>query len=304
MKNKPVPELDKLFAEVGAYRQSTEFGELFVFMKKFPHIAPFNAMLIHIQKPGSNFVASASVWKKRFGRNIKAGARPLMILQPFGPVAFVFELGDTEGKEFPEALLDPFKVDGEVSGMDFDYLINNLKCDGVAYRETERGTGSAGFIQTVSKNDVKREQLIATAKKKTWVQILYDLVVNSNLSQTTRFATILHELGHLYCGHLGIPDFKWKYWKDRRTIEKKSREFEAESVCWLICERMGIKNPSAEYLSGYLKENREIPDISIDTILKAAGQIESMIIGNKEPRKEIVIRTEEISQNNRQSRFF
>ena len=296
MTKKLIPELDKLFTEVGAYRKSSEFDELFAFMKKFPRIAPFNAMLIHIQKPGSDFVASASVWKKRFDRDIKAGARPLMILQPFGPVAFIFELGDTEGEDFPEALLNPFKVDGEISGIDFNYLVNNLKCDGIAYREIDHGTSSAGFIQNVSKNDAKRELLIATAKKKTWVQVLYDLVVNRNHSQTTSFATITHELGHLYCGHLGIPDLKWKGWKDRRNVSKNSCEFEAESVCWLICERMGIKNPSAEYLSGYLKNNNEIPDISIDSVLKAAGQIESMIIGNKEPRKEIVMRTEDIIQ--------
>ena len=28
-------------------------------------------------------------------------------------------------------------------------------------------------------------------------------------------------------------------------------------LCWLVCEKMGIKNPSAEYLRGYLIKNDE-----------------------------------------------
>lgn len=48
---------------------------------------------------------------------------------------------------------------------------------------------------------------------------------------------------------------------------------------------MGIKNPSAEYLKGYTKENGEIPYVSVDTILKAVGSIESLIKGNAMPNR-------------------
>ena len=54
-------------------------------------------MLINIQGSGSVYVASAYEWRNIFNRTIKLGARPLVILRPFGPVAFVFELNDTEG---------------------------------------------------------------------------------------------------------------------------------------------------------------------------------------------------------------
>jgi hypothetical protein len=98
---------------------------------------------------------------------------------------------------------------------------------------------------------------------------------------------VLHELAHLYCGHLGT--FYPKWWSDRRHLNKNQREFEAESVCWLVCERMGIKNPSAKYLSGYLDNNESIPNISIDTVLKTALILEKMIKGTKAPRKEIIM---------------
>ena len=281
-------ELDKLFAEIGTYRKSDQLKELFEFVKKFPRIAPYNAMLIHIQKPGSRFVAHASDWKNKYNRNILPGASPLIILRPFGPVSFVFELGDTWGRyPFPKELLEPFAVEGEVQSFLFNKLLSKLICDGIAYNVAEHGTSSAGFIQTRA---FKREEKIVTAKKEIWIEILYDIVVNAKHPRSTQFVTVVHELAHLYCGHLGKPNEIWNWWDDRRTLDITRREFEAESVCWLICERMGIKNPSAAYLSGYLRNNEEIPNISIETVLKAAGMIETLMFGKKEPRKEIINR--------------
>ncbi|HOJ11463.1 MAG TPA: hypothetical protein PK733_12850 [Clostridiales bacterium] len=285
MNRKKITELDKLFLEIGTYRKSSEFKELFEFVRRFPHIAPYNAMLIHIQKPGSQYVASAAEWMRIFNRRVKTGARPLVILRPFGPVAFVFELGDTEGDEpFPEDLINPFKVKGEVSDYYVKNLINNMKCEGISYLEADHGTSSAGFIKTCYEEKATK---IIRNKKEILIKVLFEMVVNRNHPKETQFSTILHELGHAYCGHICSADPK--LWIEGRFIPKNECEFEAESVCWLICERMGIKNPSAEYLSGYLNSNNEIPNISIDAVLKATGIIETLIKENKEPRKDLIL---------------
>ena len=63
-------------------------------------------------------------------------------------------------------------------------------------------------------------------------------------------------------------------------------EFEAESVCYLVCARLGIDNPSDAYLSGYIKEHSEVPPISLDCVMKAAGLIEQMGREQLKPRKE------------------
>jgi len=63
-------------------------------------------------------------------------------------------------------------------------------------------------------------------------------------------------------------------------------EFEAESVAYLICERLGIKNPSDEYLAGYMGKNEEVPSISLECVMKAAGLIEQMGRQRLKPRKE------------------
>lgn len=279
-KEKDIKALDELFQEVGVYRQGKDYKGLLEFIKNFPKIAPFNAFLLHVQKPGSQYVASVSEWKKRFKRTIKPGARALVILWPFAPVRFVFELGDTEGKEpFPESLLKPFLTDGKISNQVFQRLLRNLPRDGISYHEADHGTASAGFITVTGGNGVQ-----AIGKNQT--RVLYHLVVNRNHSNEEKFATISHELGHLYCGHLGSPNENW--WPNRKDLNKYVREFEAESVAWLICERAKIKNPSAQYLNDYLGEDGQIPPISLETVLKAAGMIESMTFRPLGLRKEIL----------------
>jgi hypothetical protein len=278
---KEIKALDALFHEVGVYRQSADLRELFIFIKKFPKIAPFNAFLLHIQKPGSQYVATAVEWKIKFNRTIKPGSRPLVILIPFGPVNFVFELEDTEGKDpFPEELLKPFLTNGMIQDAAFQRLIRNLPRDGVSYHEADHGTGSAGSIKVAGEGGTQ-----AAGKKK--AKVLYHLVVNKNHSIEEKFATIAHELGHLYCGHLGTPNEKW--WSSRRGKHLSTKEFEAESVAWLVCERAGINNPSVAYLSGYLNENAQIPQVSLETVLKAAGMIESMTLRSLPLRKEVVV---------------
>ena len=83
-RQKNIPELDKLFQDVRAYRSSKNYMELFDFTKRFRHIAPYNAMLINIQKPGSKYVATTKEWHEGFERVPKPGARPLVILRTFG----------------------------------------------------------------------------------------------------------------------------------------------------------------------------------------------------------------------------
>ena len=73
-------------------------------------------------------------------------------------------------------------------------------------------------------------------------------------------------------------------------------EFEAESITWLLCERFGIDNPSAEYLKGYLNKNNEIPSISIDTVLKSVGKIEGMMSRRIKPVKNVLVEDESQSQ--------
>jgi antirestriction protein ArdC len=128
------------------------------------------------------------------------------------------------------------------------------------------GTQQAGSIATASGNTL--------AFGEHAVPLRYALELNDDLSREARFVTLAHELGHLYCGHLGRPNSSW--WPDRRGLARPICEFEAESVAFLVCSRIGIDNPSEQYLAGYVKEHEQVPAISLDCMLKSASLIETM----------------------------
>ncbi len=277
-----IAELDKLFEEVGTYRISKDYEELLQFIRRFRRYAPYNAMLLHVQKPGSQYIASAAEWANNFNRTPKPGARPLVILRPFGPVAFVYELNDTEGQSVPESVEEPFQAHGQITLELLNRFIEHAKFEGFRVLMQNYGTEYAGHVQVVDETDIYQSK---EGSKR--FRIPFAVAINSNMDPTTRLATVYHELGHVFCGHLCSPTIK--YLPQRYELPEQVKEFEAESVCWLLCERQGIRNPSAEYLSGYLEENQEIPAISIDTVLRAVGAIEQIWNKPMVPRKELII---------------
>jgi len=271
--------LDDLFSNARHYKSSSEFRELINFVARFRFYSPFNAMLIHTQMRGATYVAPAHRWDRDYRRRIKAGARPMVILQPMGPVMFVFDVIDTEplpgAPPLPPQVDRPFEVRHGQIGSELKQTIENSKRDGISVIERKAGTQSAGSIQAAAPGG-QLEVLTRLRPKAQYARVprWYDLILNSNLSPEARFATLVHELAHLYCGHLGTPNAKW--WPDRRGLALAECEFEAESVCYLVCERIGIRNPSEQYLAAYLTNNDEIPAISFDRVMKAAGLIEEM----------------------------
>ena len=284
--------LDELFRAVRTYRTSKEYWELMKFVRKFRFYSPYNAFLLHIQRPGVNFVAPAYRWKKKYGYKVKPNANPLVILQPMGPVMFVFDVSDVEpgenAEELPREVKSPFEgLNGKV-GKQLEKTIDNAKRDGVKIFERESGSQSAGAIKKVG-DDNSETQAFQVGKMGDgspfyeYINVRYHLLCSDGLSKEGKYSTIVHELAHLYCGHLGTPNKKW--WPDREGLSKEIVEFEAESVAYLVCQRLNIDVPSAAYLSSYVKKQNEVPRISLECVMKAAGLIEKMGRGRLKKRK-------------------
>jgi hypothetical protein len=147
--------------------------------------------------------------------DIEYGARPLVILQPMGPVMFVFEVSETEPTEdaqpLPPEVEKPFEVRKGHVGGGLELVMENAKRDGVRIMKSQEGSQSAGSICHVAK-DVKGSQKFQTGVDQYGnpifvdMPIRYDLLINGNLSREAQYATIVHELAHLYCGHIGTPN--------------------------------------------------------------------------------------------------
>jgi len=254
--------LDQLLADSRLYTKSKDYKALLDFVVRLRNFAPFNAMLLQVQKPGLSYAASARDWRDRFGRRPKEGARPLLILWPFGPVALVYDVLDTVGQPLPEDVAS-FPARGDIEEAElksFELLLRKKNIDCIS---VDVGDKKAGLIYVL--------QRASDEKKATQ----YRIHINRNHKPAVKFTTLAHELGHLCLGHLG-PDKKLKL-PERPALNHSQQELEAESVAYLVCERYGVKSKSQTYLSNFVDANTTIDQIDVYQVMRAAGQVEALL---------------------------
>lgn len=281
-------KLDELWKNVRSFRQSSNFKAIMQACVRFRHLAPFNSMLVEIQRPGALFVLTEEVWRKKYDRGIKPNSRPVIILLPFGPVDFLFDISDTyplmtksnwmSNDEILQTIEDLNKTKGEIADIQISQLMKKLCFHGVCVNNNLIA-GSMLFAQI--QLCITHFTSLSIPYDKTFISWppVFLLSVNRNVRKGEWFASVCHELGHLFCFHLPAPA-TWKDWTER-NISIDAAEFEAESVAWLVCEILGIKNPSEVYLSNYLDDNDEIPEeVSIDRILSATKEILNLCSSN------------------------
>jgi hypothetical protein len=268
----PRRSLDDLISRAIAYHSAPELVELLEFNRRFPYLAPYNAMLLHMQNPGIRFALRAPQWERGYRRRIKPGARPYVILRTMGPVAFVFDLSDTEpihpgDDRVPMAAANPFATNGEPPRGTFERMTECCLKLAVEVAEQELGTGLAGKV-------------IREPKR----QPPYRVLLNSKHTEAQKLGTLAHELAHVLCGHLG--EDKANSIPGRTDLTQSIEEFEAEAVAFLVTDRLGLDIGSVSYLAGYLSAQHPIPAYSLDMVLKVAGRIELLMMSGKRPKVE------------------
>lgn len=281
VRRKDKSTIDQLFEDVKRYRKGPEFKKKLEFYSKFPYLGVYNAELVSQQRPGARLVLTAEKWVKAFNRKIKTNARPLIILIPFYPVEFVFDITDTKPIDNSKKTEENAVIERIIGryiascihhpGYYMNYLMDNLEKNGICYNNKF----VAGSEMLAEIREDKSELL--------YVQVYQDVAlphhnyftigVNINANIAEELALIFHELGHLFCHH-----FTCAWWKGRSCTEKE-KEFEAETVSYLVCERLGIEGHSIEYLSDYLDEDDLIPEISADLVFQAVDMIQNMASG-------------------------
>lgn len=284
------PEVDKsLLAELleksRAYHGTREFKELLDFAVGLRNFAPFNGFLLHLQRPGLRFAASAYDWKERYGRCIKEGACPLIILWPFGPVALVYDLVDTDGPPLPAAVARAFIATGSINAARMNRFAAVLQSKGIDLQFIAYGDGLAGFVAAAEAKPLAVVHQSRSQKEKPDYQVR----VNARHEPNVQFATLAHELAHLYLGHLGKDSYLGI--PERSQVKQDQRELEAESVSYLVCRRNGVSSRAEQYLADYVRRQTMVDAMDLDAILRSAGQIEAVLklggltgFGPKKPR--------------------
>jgi hypothetical protein len=256
--------LDELLAHALAYRTGGELRALVAFTCHFPQLAPYNAMLLHVQNPGIKFAARAEVWQDVYQRRILAGARPYVVLQTMGPVAFVFDVKDTEPIDpkhdyVPDSVLGEFPTRGQPPQGALAALTKACNSVHIEVQECDLEAHEAGRVHAVGENDVD-----------------FSITLNANHTEAQQLGTLAHELAHIFCGHLG--ETERGFWPDRQDTAIMTREVEAEAVAYFVTERMNLDVGSVRYLAGYV-DDASLPAYSLENVVKAVGKIESMIQG-------------------------
>lgn len=254
--------LDQLLADSKLYTQTKDYKDLLDFVVRLRNFAPFNAMLLQVQKPGLSYAASARDWRERFDRTPKEGARPLLILWPFAPVTLVYDVQDTEGSPLPKGV-DSFFAHGPINQERVASFAPLTGKKNIEWFPFDGGDQKAGSIRIFKR---------ATSEKEA---TYYRMNINRNHAPAVQFVTLAHELGHLFLGHLG-PDRKLNV-PSRLALDHTQMELEAESVSYLVCARNGVASKSEAYLAHYVTKNTMIDDIDVYKVMRAAGQVETLL---------------------------
>lgn len=249
--------IDQLIAATRLYDTSEAVQELLDFTVRLREFAPFNAMLLHIQKPGLTHAATAHDWLRRFNRAPKPGARPLLVLRMKGPVDFVFDILDTDGDDVP---VEAFKFPtlGNLTKEQFSTVLRIVEKEKIEIVTLDAGDGRAGWIRFL-----ERAQSPSGRHR-------YQLSYNQNHPPPTGFVTVAHELAHLYLGHLGADPGRRV--PDRRDVSKPLKEVEAEMAAYLVAMRNGLEPRSESYLTNY---KGAFADLNLYAVTRAANAVET-----------------------------
>jgi hypothetical protein len=248
--------IDQLIADTRLYDSARTVKELLDFTARLRHIAPFNAMLLHIQKPGLTFAARASDWQARFRRRPKPHARPLVVLRSFGPVEFVYDILDTDGEPLPKDAFS-FPTAGAVPHDWMQAAAGRLARCAVNIVWLDYGDDKAGHARQLTRHGDKN-QLES-----------FEVGVNRNHEAPVQVVTLAHELAHIYLGHCG-GDAK-RGVSFNRPDDLALREVEAETVAYLVAKRTGLSPRSEAYLDRY---QGAFHRLDLHRIMKAANAIE------------------------------
>lgn len=262
----PIDELIGFSAHMQDYQ---EYSRLLSFIARFPNYSAFNGFLLFLQDASVSYVATARTWVRKFKRRPKPEARPMIILAPMAPVIFVYDIRQTEGEPVPETLLKPQALKTMLTGKIYETILYNCAVQGIAVREA-----------TIKPSETERAIRISSAVRERYSGLslekdaVYMVLVDKVASLSEKYAALVYELGHIFCGHLGIDGNAW--WPERQGLDIIQEKIEANSVAYLTCQNKGLEAAAESNLLQISETARQLPMFSLNAIFQAVNYIEAM----------------------------
>jgi len=255
-------EVNDLFRKILETKNSDDFIKFLRFIKRFRNRSPFNNALVFAQNPDCYYWATAKEWEK-FGRYVKKEARPMVVLQPFSPIMFVYDYKDTEGKEITnEKMLYWFE---ENEGLHFDRKIIDRT---IKYLEKKEGIRVI-FLEKaeLTARHINLDTALGYVSSNKEIVLHPRYLEESH--QIELYAILVHEIAHYYLEHL----------KDRKYLNRNIKEIEAELTSWIVFTLFGIEKRSEEYLAFWMMRNDDLKYLDMSRILTVSWIIRNIGMG-------------------------
>jgi len=261
--------VDEVFTSLARFKSGRGFMELMQFMARFPNYSTFNGLLLYLQNSSATYVATARTWAQKHNRHPVGDAKPLVILAPMAPILFLFDIQDTEGAPVPSSLLRPREIDDQQLGKFYTTTLHNAALHGVSVHETDVAGVEIDAVSRITPALRKKYQDLNLPKDTSYL-----IFIDKSLPLGSRYASLTHELGHIFCSHLGIDRYAW--WPERGDLNIRGETLEAGSVAFLVCRRSGLEADSEHFLLQLSQTYQEILPLSLNAVIQAASYIEDM----------------------------
>ena len=290
---KPAEKVKEITARleqgVQAIFDSDRYKEFLTAMSKFHDYSLNNTILIAMQ--GGNLVMGFRQWEKEFDRHVKKGEKGIKIFAPapykvkklvdkIDPetrkpmldregkaikeekeitvpafkVITVFDISQTEGKEFPDLSVKPLLADVE-QYEDFFAALEKASPVPIAFEQITNGAN--GYFSLTDKR----------------------IAIKEGVSELQAVKTAIHEIAHakLHDVDLNAPP------EQQNRVDRHTREVEAESVAYTVCQHFGLD--TSDYSFGYVagwSSGKEMTELkaSLETIQATAKELITEIEGH------------------------
>jgi antirestriction protein ArdC len=255
-------------------------------LSKFHNYSLNNTLLIAFQNPEATQIAGFSAWKNNFKRQVMKGEKGIKIIAP-SPFTMKKEMEKIDpqtgrpvigknGKPLTEEMeitVPAFKV---VSVFD----VSQTEGEPIPTLEISELTGSVdrykeffAALEKVSPVPVAFENIETNAKG--YYHFGEDgkrIAIREGMSELQTLKTAVHEICH---ARLHDADLNTKKGEETRT-DRHSREVEAESVAYVVCQRYGLD--TSDYSFAYAAKwsgdkELDILKASLETIRNTANDI-------------------------------
>jgi len=272
---------EKLEAGIKGIFDSEQYKTYLKTLSKFHNYSFNNCLLIAMQKPDASHVAGFNAWRDDFKRQVKKGEKGIKILapSPFKTKKTV-DAVDAHGKpvykdgkrvkEEKEITVPAFKVTTvfDVSQTDGEPLpqigVNELTGSVDKYKD---------FFAALEKTSLVPIgfEAIKGGAKGYYEQMEKRIAINEGMSELQNLKTAIHEIAHSR-----LHDIDKNAPKDTPRPDRRTREVEAESIAYTVCQHYGLD--TSDYSFGYVATwsgGKQLDTLksSLDTIRKEADAI-------------------------------